>query len=142
MNDEKIQFVFEEYPRGQAVTEGPFNRNNHIPQDVGVKISELTFRLGKGNHVGGIIAIQITSVDFADLLVIDKDQTEFAVRDLEFPKDSKDYSPQPSPFDSYFFLPVFDQQACDCFLFSFHFVHWQQYPGNLCGDGKFRSRSW
>ena len=75
VNYQEIQLIVEAQATAQTVAQGSLDGNYDIPQELRMDLAELSFRLGKGNHVGRIIAVQVLFIDGLDLCIIDKDQT-------------------------------------------------------------------
>lgn len=109
VDKEEIKLIIQGQAAGRAVTGGSFYRNHHIAEQVGIKTAKISFQLGKSDHVGGIISVEILPVDLPDLIVINQHQADFLVAATEFPNDFIRCQSQPASVYLYFFLPVFDQ---------------------------------
>jgi len=92
VESEKVEDAVDEQP-GQALAradasllrfgDGRVHGDDHVAQQLGGNVREITFAHGEGEDVGGMIPAAIVPVEFMDALIVNEQDGQFAFRTVQ-----------------------------------------------------------
>jgi hypothetical protein len=66
------------------LTAGCLDRNDEVPQEMGMEGGEFAFPHGKGKDVGRLVQLEISPVQRPNLSIIDQQEAQLGIRKFQF----------------------------------------------------------